>query len=215
MLCACGCGQQFTPSAATSRNLKSGRITKAYMWGHLSRVPVQEVSCGCGCGGTVWPSWPTMRRLALGEIDCAYLPGHAGRGPRSPVWRGGIMRRNGRVYILRPDHPNAQKAGYILRSRLVMSEAIGRALTPVEFVHHLNGDRTDDRLKNLCIMDPKRHNHLHNTHEKSARKYCVVCGKMFVPRRPSEVARRKCCSKKCAGIRAAKSQGFHVTAQPD
>lgn len=33
--------------------------------------------------------------------------------------------------------------------RFVVAQRLGRALTPFENVHHLNGDRTDNRLHNL------------------------------------------------------------------
>lgn len=48
-----------------------------------------------------------------------------------------------------PDHPNSQKSGYILEHKLVVSKHLGRPLLPHEEVHHLNGHRDDNRLKNL------------------------------------------------------------------
>lgn len=41
------------------------------------------------------------------------------------------------------------KHNTILEHRLVMSEAIGRPLHKHETVHHINGDRSDNRLENL------------------------------------------------------------------
>lgn len=51
--------------------------------------------------------------------------------------------------IYQPDHPNAQKSGRIGEHTLVMSEHIGRPLLKHESVHHKNGQRDDNRLKNL------------------------------------------------------------------
>lgn len=51
--------------------------------------------------------------------------------------------------VLHPNHPNADKQGYVLEHRFVMSELLGRPLLPHESVHHLNGDRLDNRVKNL------------------------------------------------------------------
>lgn len=53
----------------------------------------------------------------------------------------------------RPNHPNASRGGYILRHRLVMTEMLGRPLVPNENVHHVNGDRTDDRPQNLELWN--------------------------------------------------------------
>jgi len=50
-------------------------------------------------------------------------------------------------------HPNANGDGKILEHRLVMSQHLGRALYPNENVHHINGDRHDNRLENLELWN--------------------------------------------------------------
>lgn len=85
------------------------------------------------------------------QAGCAVLFGMTTHPrARNPNWKGGrTVASNGYVLIRSPGHPMADSRGYVYEHRLVMSEAIGRALEPGEQVHHRNGDKTDNRPENL------------------------------------------------------------------
>ena len=70
------------------------------------------------------------------------------------------LTTRGYVEIWKPDHPMAQKSGYMMEHRFVMAEHLGRMLEPREVVHHINEDRTDNRIENLELMGKSEHDRL-------------------------------------------------------
>lgn len=67
----------------------------------------------------------------------------------------------GRIIVYVPGHPGASNTGYILRARWVMEKHLGRPLLSSETVHHINGDKTDDRVENLELMTCGEHTKAH------------------------------------------------------
>jgi hypothetical protein len=61
----------------------------------------------------------------------------------------GISRPERYKMIYKPGHPNANSGGMVAEHRFVMSNYLGRPLFGNENVHHINGDRRDNRLENL------------------------------------------------------------------
>lgn len=61
----------------------------------------------------------------------------------------GCINNRGYRLVRAHGHPNAYERGVILEHVLVMSEMVGRPLHSGESVHHKNGDRLDNRPKNL------------------------------------------------------------------
>jgi len=65
------------------------------------------------------------------------------------------INRRGYVIVDCPGHP---QGNYVLEHRLVMERHLGRYLSKTEVVHHLNGDKQDNRIENLRLFpNHKRH----------------------------------------------------------
>ena len=71
------------------------------------------------------------------------------------------MSQFGYIYLYKPEHADANTGGYIFEHRLVVCEHIKRRLDKHEIIHHLNGDRQDNRLENLGITNRKTHLFIH------------------------------------------------------
>lgn len=103
------------------------------------------------------------QRLGLKKTDELLFDNRsARRGEKSPTWKGGKTRSRKGYVVLRND------GDVIFEHRAVMEEHIGRKLTEDEVVHHINGDKTDNRLENLQLMTRGEHSTMHNKRRKNA-----------------------------------------------
>ena len=85
----------------------------------------------------------------------------------SRVRKPRLITKNGYVLLSKKGHYTAQVTGYIFEHRLIMENHLGRYLRPEEVVHHINGIRTDNRIKNLMLF---KSNAIHTSYEAMQRK---------------------------------------------
>jgi len=94
-------------------------------------------------------SLETKRKMSEAHIGNKGLSGRTGE--EHPSWKGGRRVRGGYVVILQED------GKYKGEHRIIAEEAIGRPLKVSEHIHHINGDRLDNRPQNLLICSRSQH----------------------------------------------------------
>lgn len=87
-------------------------------------------------------------------------------GEKNQNWNGGINYKDGYVEVYQ------SKGKYKKRANIVMEKHLGRELTSEEFVHHINGIKDDDRIKNLRLFGS---NGEHISLHMKGRKYKRNC----------------------------------------
>jgi hypothetical protein len=75
-------------------------------------------------------------------------------GSNHPLYKGGYTNKIGYREIM-------VGGERYLEHRYVMEQEIGRKLTEEEIVHHINGDKLDNRLENLQITNRADHIEMH------------------------------------------------------
>lgn len=149
------------------------------------------------------------QKIGVGSASVCYIIDSFGikkrkrniSGNKNPNWKGGVMYDRGRKLIYTPNHPNPDFLyKYCYKYRLVMEKHLGRLLDKNEVVHHINGDITDNRIKNLQVMSQGEHARLHHKKFDKLIVVCPICKNKFKQRR----IKQKYCSYSCVSIYANK-----------
>lgn len=97
-------------------------------------------------------------------------------GPQHHGWKGGRYMSRGYIIVMMSVAEKemfgsmAKAGGYVPQHRLVLAKKLGRPLLPSEVVHHRNGIKTDNRLRNLELSDHATHKRDHQAIVKELRR---------------------------------------------
>ena len=123
--------------------------------------------CACGCRQVIEIKIHHHIRgipeFVNGHYSRINNPMKGRRRCANPNWNGGRhINSLGYVLILDSDHRGPGRTPYILEHRHVMEKHFDRKLTRKDEVHHLNGDKADNRIENLMLLTKKEHAQLHD-----------------------------------------------------
>ncbi len=149
----------FCSRYCSNKSRKGSQMSSAQR-AELSRAKKRLVAKG-------WTPWNTGRKVCYSQEHLAKISAtgklYGKLGRQHNIGDRWIDKTNGYVYVVAPHgHPKANSKGYIHEHRLIAEKALGRYLESNEHVHHVNGNKSDNRNINLLVCSIHYHRYLHN-----------------------------------------------------
>ena len=136
-----------------------GDVSNGLSWGLDYSKPRVWVQC-IKCGLCRWVQVQTTKEGSYTGL-CGKCYRKSRKGVRRKKAKCRWVTKTGYVMIrVYPEdffHPMAGNNGYVAEHRLVVAKDLGRSLHRWEIVHHINGNKGDNRRENLQLVSNARH----------------------------------------------------------
>jgi hypothetical protein len=123
--------------------------------------------CKCGCGRLISDkdNWGRSHDYVHGHRDRKKYPNPIIKGKDHYNWKGG-GHFNSKGYRIAYD-PNGKTRDLrqIPEHRLIMEKHLGRKLKSSEVVHHIDGNKSNNDIKNLQLETRRSHPPIHNVRD--------------------------------------------------
>lgn len=146
--CACGCGREFP-------ELDNRNRPRKFISGHNGKLrlldPAKRETIICKWCGKSFESLKVWHRSFCSLACKSRYIGKGFRGNQSSKFKNGYyIGKNGYIYETVFNHPLSDVRGRLLQHRRIVFDYLGY-LPQDCIIHHLNGDKLDNRLENLAI----------------------------------------------------------------
>lgn len=106
---------------------------------------------------------PKLNRTKFHSISCSSK--RQPKGDKHWCWKGG---GHNRPEGYRRPHTKGyweiwHDGKFVGEHRLILEKHLGRKIRTDEHVHHINGNKTDNRVENLVALTKAQHNRVHKT----------------------------------------------------
>ena len=157
-------GEKRRPRGQQPRRFSQAQRDEIVMLRTEKNWPQAAIAARVGCHQTLVSR--VLRVAGVAAVQHAKGPAHgSGKGGRSVSGEGyALIRWDGAAWTA----SMVNSIGYIPEHRLVMAKALSRALNSNETVHHIDGNRLNNNIKNLQLRQGK--------HGKNSVFVCACCG---------------------------------------